>query len=110
MTTWERDHAEQLDASRRRRIAAGAGVGIVEVSQFIRQFEMTRQMMRATGSFPSRMKLGAVLGLVTNDPLHRDPSYVSPISDGEAWRRGQVTIAIALGTLIVLAYTAFRHG
>src|SRR5689334_20274047 len=45
MTSWERDHADALDASRRRRIAAGAGVSVIRVSEVLWQFEMSRQMM-----------------------------------------------------------------
>ena len=47
MTDAERDEVALLDTRRRRRVARGAGVTVDEVSQFIRQFEMSREMMRA---------------------------------------------------------------
>src|SRR5438067_10002489 len=45
----ERKNPDLLDAPRRRRIARGAGVDVTEVGQFMKQFEMTRDMMRAVG-------------------------------------------------------------
>src|SRR3954468_397017 len=49
MSKKERLKPDLLDANRRRRIARGAGVEPNEVSQFVKQFEMTRDMMRAVG-------------------------------------------------------------
>ena len=46
MTLKERRHPEILNASRRKRIAAGAGVQVQDVNQLIRQFEQSRQMMK----------------------------------------------------------------
>src|SRR3954468_17203258 len=45
----ERKNTDLLDGNRRRRIARGAGVDVNEVGQFMKQFEMTRDMMRAVG-------------------------------------------------------------
>jgi signal recognition particle subunit SRP54 len=49
MTGPERKKPEIIEHSRRRRISAGAGVAVNEVSQFIKQFEGARDMMRALG-------------------------------------------------------------
>jgi signal recognition particle subunit SRP54 len=49
MNTKERKNPDTLDGPRRRRIARGAGVDVNEVGQFMKQFEMTRDMMRAVG-------------------------------------------------------------
>ena len=46
MTMKERKHPEILNASRRKRIAAGAGVTVQDVNQLIRQFDQSRQMMK----------------------------------------------------------------
>ena len=46
MNRQERAMPDLLNGSRRRRIADGAGVRVQEVIHFIRQFEMTRDMMR----------------------------------------------------------------
>ena len=108
MTEWERDHAEQLDARRRRRIAKGAGVTIIEVSQLIRQFEITQQMMQRVNS-PAWTRMAAVLGLVTNDLAHRDPSHVAPLVDREFWHRAQIAVVIALCAFVLL-YALVRHG
>jgi signal recognition particle subunit SRP54 len=45
MTNGERVATEVLNGARRSRIAAGAGVHTREVSAFLRQFEMSREMM-----------------------------------------------------------------
>lgn len=45
MTPKERENPELLDSSRRRRLARGSGNSIVEVNQFIRQFEQMRKLM-----------------------------------------------------------------
>ena len=49
MSKRERRNPDLLDGPRRRRIAQGAGVAPTEVGQFMKQFEMTRDMMRAVG-------------------------------------------------------------
>ncbi len=49
MNQKERKNPDTLDGPRRRRIARGAGVEVNEVGQFMKQFEMTRDMMRAVG-------------------------------------------------------------
>ncbi len=46
MTPKERHHPEILNASRRKRIAAGAGVTVQDVNQLMRQFEQARQMIK----------------------------------------------------------------
>ena len=46
MTPQERRHPDMLNASRRRRIAAGAGVTVQDVNALMRQFDQMRQMMK----------------------------------------------------------------
>ncbi len=46
MTPHERAHPEILKASRKRRIAAGAGVSVQEVNRLLKQFEQTQKMMK----------------------------------------------------------------
>jgi signal recognition particle subunit SRP54 len=46
MTPQERRFPELLKASRKRRIAAGAGLQVQEINQLLRQFETTRDMMK----------------------------------------------------------------
>lgn len=66
MTPKERRNPEIIKASRKRRIAAGAGVTVQEVNRLLKQFEQTRdvmkhmqkggmaKMMRALGQLGSR--------------------------------------------------------
>ena len=49
MSKKERLKPDLLDGARRRRIARGAGVELNEIGQFMKQFEMSRDMMRAVG-------------------------------------------------------------
>jgi signal recognition particle subunit SRP54 len=58
MTLEERRDPDLIDGSRRRRIAKGCGVDLMEVSGLIKTFERTRQMMKsisggAMGGFKS---------------------------------------------------------
>ncbi|GAB4122444.1 MAG: signal recognition particle protein [Sideroxydans sp.] len=46
MTPWERAHPDQIKASRKRRIAAGAGVAVMHVNQLLNQFEQSQKMMK----------------------------------------------------------------
>jgi signal recognition particle subunit SRP54 len=64
MTKLERKKPEILDGNRRRRIARGAGVQLNEIGQFIKQFEMSRDMMRAVGGTGMAGKLKLMKGLM----------------------------------------------
>ncbi len=46
MTPYERAHPEIIKASRKRRIAAGAGVQVMHVNQLLNQFEQSQKMMK----------------------------------------------------------------
>jgi signal recognition particle GTPase len=90
MTPGERRAPESIDAGRRRRIAAGAGVTVAEVCRFIADFEQSRAVMCAVGTtgvmgkvrWTREMRGGdPVLGLVTASKWTRDPSC--------AWRLGR---------------------
>lgn len=47
MTMYEREHPEIIKSSRRKRIAAGSGTTIQDVNQLLKQFEQTKDMMKA---------------------------------------------------------------
>jgi len=53
MTPKERANPDLMNLSRKRRIAAGAGVDIGEVNRFIKQFDQTRKMIK---QMPGMMK------------------------------------------------------
>src|SRR3954464_4717524 len=57
MTRKERAKPDLLDVNRRRRIARGAGCDVQEVGAFMKQFEMSRNMMRAVGGMGMMGKL-----------------------------------------------------
>jgi signal recognition particle subunit SRP54 len=51
MTSEERSDPTLLNGSRKRRVAMGSGVSVQEINEFLKQFEMMRQMIRQiTGS------------------------------------------------------------
>lgn len=50
MTPQERKFPDLIKASRKRRIAAGAGLQVQEVNQLMRQFETTKDMMKKVAS------------------------------------------------------------
>lgn len=58
MTPWEREHPEEINGSRRKRIAAGSGTNIAEVNRLLKQFEGTRKLMKSavTGNLMQRLK------------------------------------------------------
>jgi signal recognition particle subunit SRP54 len=58
MTPGERAKPEVLKASRKRRIAAGAGVSVQEVNQLLNQFEQAQKMMKmvAKGNLAKMMR------------------------------------------------------
>ena len=58
MTRQERVKPELLKASRKRRVAAGAGVTVQEVNQLLAQFEQTQKMMKMVAKGPQKMRRG----------------------------------------------------
>jgi signal recognition particle subunit SRP54 len=66
MTPYERQKPDQIKASRKRRIAAGAGVHVQEVNRLLNQFEQTQTMMKkfSQGGMAKLMRgLGGIPGL-----------------------------------------------
>jgi len=57
MTLKEREHPEIINASRKKRIAAGSGTSVEEVNRLLRQFEQINKMMKQlTGGMFGRKK------------------------------------------------------
>jgi len=46
MTSYERDHHESINGSRRKRIARGSGTSVQEVNQLLRQYAQMRKMFK----------------------------------------------------------------
>jgi signal recognition particle subunit SRP54 len=61
MTERERRRPSIIDASRRRRIAAGSGTTPVEVSRLIKSFERMQEMMRGFSGLGGKRRLAAEL-------------------------------------------------
>jgi len=65
MTPGERTKPEIIKASRKRRIASGAGVSVQEVNQLLSQFEQAQKMMKmvAKGGMKKMMRgMGGMMG------------------------------------------------
>jgi signal recognition particle subunit SRP54 len=52
MTPFERANPDEIDGSRRKRIAKGSGKDISEVNGFMKQFEQMREMMKSMNKMP----------------------------------------------------------
>jgi signal recognition particle subunit SRP54 len=64
MTPGERSRPEILKASRKRRIAAGAGVSVQEVNQLLNQFEQTQKMMKMVARGGMQKMLRGMKGIL----------------------------------------------
>ncbi|MBO8415103.1 MAG: signal recognition particle protein [Proteobacteria bacterium] len=64
MTPKERAHPAIIKGSRKKRIAAGAGVEVYEVNQLLRQFDSMQHMMRKMGKGGMRKMAGAMRGML----------------------------------------------
>jgi signal recognition particle subunit SRP54 len=64
MTPHERAKPEILKASRKRRIAAGAGVSVQQVNQLLNQFEQTQKMMKMVAKGGMHKMMRGMKGLL----------------------------------------------
>jgi len=64
MTPAERAKPELLKASRKRRVAAGAGVSVQEVNQLLNQFEQTQKVMKLVAKGGMQKMLRGMKGLL----------------------------------------------
>lgn len=63
MTKKERDNPDVIDAGRRRRIATGSGVQPHEVTQFLKQFDTVRALMKQMMSMSVWQRIKMVTGM-----------------------------------------------
>ena len=70
MTPRERRRPDIIDGSRKRRIAAGAGVQLPEVNRLLKQFDQMRVLMKqmATGTPPTPQQIAQMQGVKTPRP------------------------------------------
>ncbi len=57
MTAQERTNPDIINASRRRRIAAGSGTDLQQVNRLLKQFEQTRKMMKQVSSIKNPLAM-----------------------------------------------------
>jgi signal recognition particle subunit SRP54 len=65
MTPYERENPSVLNASRKKRIAAGCGLQVVDVNRLLKQYEAMQQMMKMVsgkGMKKMRKKMGGMGG------------------------------------------------
>lgn len=73
MTPKEREKPEILNASRKRRIAAGCGMEVVDVNRLLKQYDQVQAMMKQlnpSGKKRKRMPFGAMGGLGKMPPFN----------------------------------------
>ncbi|MGE5610122.1 MAG: signal recognition particle protein [Bacillota bacterium] len=70
MTPQERKDTDVLDGGRRRRISRGSGVPLNEIGQFIKQFQTSRDMMRAVGGMGAMGKMKLMRSLMSGGLAH----------------------------------------
>ena len=66
MTPFERENPQVLNASRKKRIAAGCGLQVVDVNRLLKQYEMVQQLTKqmTKGRMPSIPGMGGLGGLM----------------------------------------------
>ncbi len=69
MTPFERNNPDEIDGSRRKRIATGSGKSIQEVNAFMKQFEQMRQMMGMMGKMKGMGMPGMGMGMPGGMPF-----------------------------------------
>src|SRR5688572_19856474 len=62
MTPFERANPDEIDGSRRKRIAKGSGKDISEVNAFMKQFEQMREMMKTMNKMPMGRMMPGMMG------------------------------------------------
>ncbi|MGD8603929.1 MAG: signal recognition particle protein [Anaerolineales bacterium] len=62
MTHHERRHPDVLNASRKRRVAAGSGTTVQEINQLIKQYRQMRRLFKKMGNQGLPRNLGQLLG------------------------------------------------
>lgn len=65
MTPYERSHPECLDASRKRRIAAGCGQKVEDVNRLLNQFKQTQKLMKQFGGMKGKRRRMPPMGGMT---------------------------------------------
>ena len=63
MTVEERKNPSLLNASRRKRIAAGSGTNVTAVNQVIKKYEDTKKMMKQLNNAKGNKRLAKRFGL-----------------------------------------------
>jgi len=58
MTPKERRNPSLINASRKKRIAAGSGTEVQSVNKLLKQFDQTKKMMKQFGAMEKKMKRG----------------------------------------------------
>ncbi len=81
MTPREREKPELLNASRKRRIAAGAGQDVAELNKLIKQLEMMQKMMRQFGGGKGGKRGMRNAAKMMRDMGINDPSMLSQFED-----------------------------
>ena len=96
MTPKERAHPDLIKGSRKRRIAAGAGVQVQDVNRMLNQFEQMRDMMKKMkggGMMKMMRRMGAGMkGMVTVKAYDYQPEVVEALEKAGLERVGEFAL------------------
>lgn len=105
MSAEERRDTDVLDVNRRHRIARGAGVRLTEVGEFMRQYEMSRDMMRDVASMGLRERVRLLIAMVTEDRRNRDPSYAYSLAR-DSWSVATFLLILSVTIIWLLVHSS----
>ena len=101
MTPEQQAAPDAIDSSARRQIATRAGLDIMDVSRFLDDFHRTRAVLERVAQRNAGPSPTQVLGLVTDDRHHRDPSFLlKPVPRRDVLFWILFPIAAAVGILL----------
>ena len=63
MTPYERSHPDSLNASRKKRIAAGCGQKVEDVNRLLNQFKQTQKLMKQFGGKKGKKMMRGLGGM-----------------------------------------------
>jgi signal recognition particle subunit SRP54 len=101
MTVEERREPDVLDVNRRHRISRGAGVRITAVGEFIRKYEISRDLMRDVASMAFRDRARLLIAIVAEDRHKRDPSYAHSMARG-SWSVAAFLVVLSVAVIWLL--------
>ena len=81
MTSWERTHPKLIKASRKKRIAAGAGMQVADVNKLLKMHRQMADMMKKMGKGGMRSMMGGLGGGMPGGAGGMDPKMLEAMQN-----------------------------